>query len=244
MPCDNNGNDLPLHWPPPNSSQATDNTPKWYPFTSCLKFNFTWHHFVEMESSEWTINKGLDLWVASVIQHGGSTAWKSADKLYATIDRIQHGDAPWMTHKFHYQGPLPPSPPKWMTQTYKLSVHDTCWVLHQQFANPGFKDQINYTPYKQFNKARKHIWSNFMSGDWAWKWVVSLHQTPCVKYMFTDISSRILLQLILLPMALYSYLSYQAAIKQLFLLQPDTRNITWYISPQAVLPILNAGHMG
>ena len=45
-------------------------------------------------------------------------------------------------------------------------------------------------------------------------------------------------------MALYSYLSYQAAIKQLFLLQPDTRNITWYISPQAVSPILNAGHMG
>ena len=178
-PCDNNGNDLPPHSPPPNSSQAADDTPEWYLFTSCLEFDFVWHHFINLESSEHMVNKGLDIWVASVVQHGGSAAWKSADELYATIDRIQHGDAPWVTHKFHYQGPLPPSPPKWMTQTYELSVCDTRQVLQQQFANQSFKNQINYTPYKQFNKARKCVWTNFMLGDWAWKQVVSLRQTLC-----------------------------------------------------------------
>ena len=71
-----------------------------------------------------------------------------------------------------------------MTQTYELSVHDTRQVIHQQFANPGFKDQINYTPYKQFNKARKCVWTNFMLGDWAWEQAVSLCQTSCVNYIF------------------------------------------------------------
>ena len=68
MPCDNNGNNLPPHWPPPNSNQATDNKPEWYLFTPHLELDFALHHFIEIESSECTVNKRLDLWAASVIQ--------------------------------------------------------------------------------------------------------------------------------------------------------------------------------
>ena len=128
-----------------------------------------------MESSERNINKALNIWAASVVQQGGSATWKNADELYASIDKIQHGNAPWTTHLFRYQGPLPPSPPQWMMQTYELCICNTHHVLHQQFADPGFKNNINYTPYQQFNKARKQVWSNFMSGDWAWKQAVSAH---------------------------------------------------------------------
>ena len=90
---------------------------------------------------------------------------KSAAELYNNIDKIQHGSAPWKTYNICYSGPLPPLPPQWMTCTYELCMHDTCQVLLQQFANLDFKDKINYTLYKWFNKAGKHTWSNFMSGD-------------------------------------------------------------------------------
>ena len=175
MPCDKLGDDLPSHAPPPHTEQTEDSESEWYPFNSRLKFDFAWYHFVEVESSECNLNKGLDLWATSVLKHGGSAPWKSATELHETIDAIQHGDAPWKTYQFHYQGPLPPTPPQWMMHTYKLCVHDTHQVLCQQFANPEFKDKINYTPYRQFNKAGKCVWSNFMSRDWAWKQVVSLN---------------------------------------------------------------------
>ena len=67
---------------------------------------------------------------------------------------------------------MPPTPPQWMTRTYELCIRNTCQVLQQQFACPEFKDKIDYTPYRQFNKAGKRIWLNFMSGDWAWKQAV------------------------------------------------------------------------
>lgn len=175
MPCDKDGKDLAEHSPPPSAEQATDGKSEWHPFTSRLEFDFAWYHFVEMESSERNLNRGLDLWAASVLQHGGTAPWKSSDALYAAIDKIQCGDAPWKTYKFRYQGPLPPTPPQWMTCTYELCVRDTRVVLHQQFANPGFKGKVDYAPYKQFNKAGKRVWSHFMSGDWVWKQAVSLN---------------------------------------------------------------------
>lgn len=61
-----------------------------------------------------------------------------------------------------------------MTRMYELCVRDSRQVLRQQFANPDFKDMTNYTPYRQFNKAGKRVWTNFMSGDWAWKQAVGL----------------------------------------------------------------------
>lgn len=172
-PCNEQGNDLPPHSPPPDDKQSASEETEWHPFNSRHDFDFSWHHFVELECSERHINKGLDLWAASVVQHGGTTTWKSAPDLYETIDAIQHGDAPWKTYSFRYKGPLPPSPPQWMTRTYELCARDTRQVLQQQFSNPDFKDQIDYRPYKQFNQAGKRVWSNLMSGDWAWKQAVS-----------------------------------------------------------------------
>ena len=136
MPCDELGNDLPPHAPPQHTAQSEDDRSEWYPFNYRLEFDFVWYHFVEVESLERNLNKGPDLWAASVLQHGGSAPWKSAAELYMTIDAIQHGDAPWKTYKFLYQGPMPPTPPQWMTRTYELCVRDTHQVLHQQFACP------------------------------------------------------------------------------------------------------------
>ncbi|KAH9952829.1 hypothetical protein BJV74DRAFT_929895 [Russula compacta] len=121
-PCDKNGVYLhpyarPQHVPTPPNDEPTN---PWNPFDSRVEFDFAHYHFVEAQSSADLIDKALDIWAATVMEFGGDSPWRNSDELYATIDAIQHGEAPWKVFKIRYQGPLPPgTPPKWMLQTNK-----------------------------------------------------------------------------------------------------------------------------
>lgn len=116
------------------------------------------------------------MWAATVIQHGGNVPWRSAKDLHATIDAVQMGDAPWAVYQIQYQGPRPAGmAPKWMSETYELVTRDTSVVLRNQLATTEFKGKVNYTPYRQFDGQRRRVWSNLMSGDWAWSQAVCLN---------------------------------------------------------------------
>ncbi|KAJ7175243.1 hypothetical protein C8R43DRAFT_1201966 [Mycena crocata] len=173
LPCDANGRYLPPHTrpqPPPAPPIDGEDPNAWDPFQSRAAFDFANFHFVELQTSERNINTALDLWAASVAGTGRSAPWTSTREMYATIDAIQEGNAPWKTYTMRYTGPLPPGvPPKWMTQEYELCIRDVRQVLHNQLATTDFKDHVDFVPYRQFNGAGKRVWSNLMSGDWAWK---------------------------------------------------------------------------
>lgn len=175
-PCTEDGETLPDHTrPPPNATTANvDPSDPWAPFESCTDFDFAYYQFVEVQNSEDKINKALDIWAASVLEYGGEAPWANAKELYATIDAVKQGDAPWKVYEVRYSGPLPVGkpPPKWMTETYELCMRDVRQVLHNQLATPDFKDHFNYSPYQQFDSEGKQVWSNLMSADWAWKQAV------------------------------------------------------------------------
>jgi len=149
-----------------------ENTKSWHPFEDRIAFDFAWQHFVESQSSEKTINQALIHWAASVLKHNGEVPWRTAEDLYSVIDQIQCGDSPWKTYKIRYQGPRPQTPPKWMTETYELCCRDSRQVLHHQLATSDFKDDFNSVPYRQFTSPGKRVYSNLMSGDWAWNQAV------------------------------------------------------------------------
>ncbi|KAH9170341.1 hypothetical protein EDB89DRAFT_2220723 [Lactarius sanguifluus] len=92
-----------------------------------------------------------------------------ARDLYASIDSIQHGHAPWKTFELSYSGPFPEGivPPRWMTDTFELNTRNSRTLLHQQLETTGFKDEVHYVPYKQFRGDGSRVWSNLMSADWA-----------------------------------------------------------------------------
>lgn len=125
------------------------------------------------------------MWLAAKVQgtgtsHCDSLPWSSVEELYNTIDNIQVGAAPFETVEFKYNGPLPSTPPAWMTQTYKLSVRDSRTVLHHQLATSAFATQFNMRPYQQFQvSSRDRVWSNLLSGDWAWDEAVSNEVEVC-----------------------------------------------------------------
>lgn len=134
---------------------------------------------MRLQSSSSEILEGLDLWHAAVIKHESERStsdgvpWRNADALYETIDKIQAGDAPWRNFKFSYTGPKPTTPPCWMEETYELNVRDALLVLEQQLATSNFDGQTEYVPYQEFNAEGNHVYSNLMSGHWAFREAVS-----------------------------------------------------------------------
>ncbi|KAH9979673.1 hypothetical protein BJV74DRAFT_879404 [Russula compacta] len=170
IPCDENGNYLPHHTPPPPFNTNPEQPPNcWEPFDPRVEYEFAHYHFMELQSLAANIDKALDLWAVSVMECGKEAPWANSVDLYKTIDAIQHGDAPWKTYQIQYQGPHPPgTPPKWMTETYQLCTQDSHTVLHNQLATSDFHDKISYVPYRQFNSFGECVWSNLMSADWSW----------------------------------------------------------------------------
>ena len=73
--------------PPLNAPDATEDNP-WHPFKDRLVFDWSHYHFVELQSSEKKIDKGLDLWLAAKLKAGDRTPlpWSSAEQMYKTID--------------------------------------------------------------------------------------------------------------------------------------------------------------
>ncbi|KAJ6494335.1 hypothetical protein C8R45DRAFT_1135098 [Mycena sanguinolenta] len=182
LPCNIRGEYLPPFTapplPPPPPVNGLDPA-AWSPFQSWVEFAFADFHFSVAQSSAGKIDIALDLWAASMIESGGDMPWKNAAEMYSCIDEIQQGDAPWQTHKIRYSGPLPTgTPPRWMTEEYELCVRDLRTVLHNQLGTSSFKDDVDYVPYRQFNHTGKRVWSNLMSGDWAWKQADLITQDP------------------------------------------------------------------
>ncbi|KAF8140679.1 hypothetical protein K438DRAFT_1995789 [Mycena galopus ATCC 62051] len=182
LPCDADGHYLPpfsVPPPPPPPPVHSQDPAAWAPFGSRVEFDFAQFHFVKLQSSAANINTALDLWAASVMQFGGTVPWKNSDDLYSTIDEIQSGHMPWQTYQMRYAGPLPPgTAPRWMTQTYEVCTRDLRAVLHHQLETASFKGDIDMVPYRQFNHTGKRVWSNLMSGDWAWKQADILAEDP------------------------------------------------------------------
>ena len=185
VPCDENGNPLPLGSPPPprNPSGATQSNP-WSPFTDHLAFEFADYHFTEVQNSESRIDRALDFWLASTICSGSDAddiPWRTAKSVYRTIDSIKEGSVPWMTMTFRYTGPLPSgNPPKWMVESYNLCLRNLHDILLNQIASPDLQGHFDYVPYIQFNENRDRVWSNLMSGAWAWQ--------EAVRYSILDFS--------------------------------------------------------
>ena len=148
----------------------------WHPFEDRLAFDWAHYHFVELQSSEREINRGLDLWLAAVVKAGDNTPlpWSSTEDMYQTIAFIQEGDAPFKTIFFKYSGPIPPNPPCWMTETYELCTRDSQILLHNQLDTTSAADAFDYIPYRQFDHTGDRVWSNLMSGDWMWNEAVSI----------------------------------------------------------------------
>jgi hypothetical protein len=153
----------------------------WLPFGNRLEYEWAHYHYVQLQSSSNNIQRGLDLWRATVArcQTGHDSLdtgscdgvpWKNAREMYDTIDSISAGGVGWTTYQLSYRGPQPTgTPPRWMQESYELNVRNVLSVFEEQLASKEFDCQFEYAPYEEYDKEGSRVYSNLMSGNWAFR---------------------------------------------------------------------------
>ena len=96
--------------------------------------------------------------------------WKTPKDMYETIDSIPVGGVSWTTHELAYDGPQPTGVvPLWMQESYELNVRDIISVFDEQLDSKEFDGQFEYTPYEEYDQQGSRVYSDLMSGNWAFR---------------------------------------------------------------------------
>ncbi|EIW74521.1 hypothetical protein CONPUDRAFT_66962 [Coniophora puteana RWD-64-598 SS2] len=175
--CDPNGNFLPdnaLPYPLPARSQDD-----WFPFRSRVEFETADFLYTRVQAPAGQIDMLMDLWAATLRKHNDTPPFADHNDLYKTIDAIPVGDVPWESFSMTYRGPRPARDvPPWMTASYEVWFRDPHTVVKNILANPDFGKEMDYSPYREFDKDGVRQWEHLFSGDWAWQQADEIAKDP------------------------------------------------------------------
>jgi len=177
--CNERGEFLASDAPPvlPEVWSTTD----WFPFNSRVNFKLADFIFADAELSRKKTNRLLELWTATLIPHGAAPHIGDHADLLRQIDSIPLGNVPWECASLSYEGPLSESnpPPEWMTTEYNVWFRNPREVIKGILANPEFDGHVDYSAYREFENFQRR-YRDMMSGDWAWRQLVSKITNQCV----------------------------------------------------------------
>ncbi|KAH8977242.1 hypothetical protein EDB86DRAFT_3092823 [Lactarius hatsudake] len=153
-PCSSDGAFLRDLSQPPTSELLESHGNPWLPFGDRLAYEWARYHYVKLQSSAADVQQGLDLWRATVMMYQDDhdscdgVPWKSAADI----------------------GPQPTGTlPQWMQETYELNIRDVLSVFEEQLASKEFDGEFEYMPYEEYNEKGSRVYSNLMSGIWAFR---------------------------------------------------------------------------
>ena len=173
-PCDVNGQDLPPNSPPSPPVDPNLNRP-WHPFNKRTQFELADFIFRHDEMSGGRIDKLMDIWAA---HEKGTPPFASHKELYNLIDDISPEETWQCLSATHIDAAGlvdgDSSVPTWKRGTYDMWIRDPKALLQKQLSNPEMKDFIDYAPHQVFGNNHQRVWSDFMTGNWAWEQCVSL----------------------------------------------------------------------
>ena len=126
--------------------------------------------FRQIQLSASHIDAIMQLWSITAEGSPSLAPFQNHRDLYQTIDATPLGDIPWSSFTLQYDGERPTDDvPQWMTAPYQVCYRDPRMVIHDMLGHPGFKDHMDYVPYREYDpKTQRQQWRDFMSGDWAW----------------------------------------------------------------------------
>ncbi|KAH9016353.1 hypothetical protein EDB85DRAFT_2076211 [Lactarius pseudohatsudake] len=165
---DADGNMLPDATPPPLRCDLPPND--WTPFSSGVEFLLADFLFRKVQMSASNINELLKYWAQSVTQDETLSPFDSCHSLYATIDAIRDGDAPWQCMTVSAAtDDLSEDVPLWKRQDFEVWYRDPDVVIANLLDNPDFASQFDAAPYIATDSQGKRRWTDFMSGQFAWR---------------------------------------------------------------------------
>ncbi|RPD68249.1 hypothetical protein L226DRAFT_527355 [Lentinus tigrinus ALCF2SS1-7] len=95
--------------------------------------------------------------------------YNSAEHMYQTIDSVPYGDIVWMTFKLKYNNHIMPHTPAWKLKTYTIHTCDALCVVESIVSSVDFDGRWDYVLYKKFSGPGCHLFTDVMSGTWAFK---------------------------------------------------------------------------
>ncbi|KAF9245384.1 hypothetical protein BU15DRAFT_85684 [Melanogaster broomeanus] len=156
--------------PPPVPSERSNDD--WTPYRNRLEFETAHFLFSQEEMSAKKINALLHLWGISLAVHD----------LYGMIDATPLGDVPWSSHSISYTGDRSGDIAPWMDIAYEVHFRDPQQLAQNILKNLDFKDEIDYTPYREWEErpdgTYNRRWRDLMSADWAWNQADIIAQDP------------------------------------------------------------------
>ena len=112
----------------------------------------------------------MRLWAAT--NSDGHAPFRNHQDMLSKIDAIDLADIPWQSFSAKYSGEVPlADPPDWMLKDYTVYYRDPLSVIRSMIANPAFKGQFDYAPFRELEGGTRR-WTDIMSGNWAWKQAV------------------------------------------------------------------------
>ena len=114
------------------------------------------------------IDELLDIW-ANSMTNGEDAPFASHEDVYDTIDATRFGDAPWKCLAVSYSGEVTPHSPSWQAGEWEVYYRDPGVVLRHLLDNPDFDGLIDYAAYIGLDVSGKRYWSDFMSGNYAFR---------------------------------------------------------------------------
>ncbi|KAF8263103.1 hypothetical protein EI94DRAFT_1773032 [Lactarius quietus] len=143
----------PILPPPPPQALFEPSDNPWHPFGHRLEYEWAHYHYIRLQSLADDIQCSLDLWRATVKRYHADNdsrnkvPWKNAKEMYESIDSISAG------------GP----------ESYELNVRDVLSVFEEQLVSRELDGQFEYMPYEEYDSKGSQIYSNLMSGNWAYR---------------------------------------------------------------------------
>lgn len=152
------------------------------------------------------IDKILELWNKS-LSGNGSAPFRNHSDMYSTIDStplgktfvssphilyfitqksVTLGDTVWKEFSLAFKSEPerdPGEPAAWKTEQFPVYYRDPLEIVKSMIANPDFKNEINFGPYREFNDRGKRRFRDFMSGEWAWRQAVSCPFSTCSSFL-------------------------------------------------------------
>ncbi|KAG2126611.1 hypothetical protein DEU56DRAFT_872879 [Suillus clintonianus] len=116
---------------------------------------------------------------ATLAKHRDTPPFTDHKDLHNVIDATQLGDVPWQCFSVQYTGEHPEVVPPWMDDEFEVWYRDPREMAHNILANPTYKDEIDYVPFREYNALDDmRRWKDFMSGDWAWHQADTISKDP------------------------------------------------------------------
>ena len=140
------------------------------------------------------ITELLEYWALSIMKYDRDAAgpYDSCRSLYATIDAIQDGDAPWQCFSINCaDDDIPEHAPSWRRQVYDVWYRDPDVVIHNMLDNPDFASRFDTAPYIATDTQGKRRWIDFMSGNFAWRQSMSPYHPDYINILITLVGPNI-----------------------------------------------------